>query len=347
MLFSIRPYLFLFFSMLTYISHAAEFRGVTVGEGAFGHPRTGVMPYGYRYPANTEFDIVKSEGFNTVRIPVLWERLQPILFQELATSQVTELNRAINYASSIGLNVLLDIHNFGGYMIASNGGFVTYKVGTEQVSADALCDFWYRLALLYKDNSKVLFGLMNEPAGISVYRWGEIQQQVVTHIRTQAQATNTIVLNGNIWSGAHSFTNRQISGDTNSTNAYVIGMTSDPLNNSIIDVHQYLDSDSSGKAFSCISEDIGVQRITAVTNWARQHNKKLWLGEFGAGNNETCYNALDKVMKFISDNNDVWVGWTYWAHIQWWSGSTYEFNIHPGTSNIVKPQMQILQEYLY
>lgn len=347
MFYTIRFHLLILLGIAACASNAAEFRGVNAGEAGFGNARTGVMYFGYRYPPNAEFDLVKSEGFNTVRIPVKWERLQPVLFQELAQTQINELNRVVAYATSLNLNVLIDLHNYAGYSLENeSGSYSTYKVGSDQVPAEALSDFWYKLALLYKDNPKVQFGLMNEPSGISVYRWGEIQQQVVTHIRTQAQASNTILLSGNLWSGAYSFNKVQVTGDQSSTNANVIGMTSDPLNNTIIELHQYMDKDSSGTSFNCVSEEIGVERITAVTNWARQHNKKLWLGEFGAGNNETCYGALDNLMQYISDNNDVWVGWTYWAHIQWF-GSKYEFNIHPSTQATPKQQLQILQEYLY
>jgi endoglucanase len=28
--------------------------------------------------------------------------------------------------------------------------------------------------------------------------------------------------------------------------------------------------------------------------------------------------ALDQTLKYISENSDVWIGWTFWAAGAWW-----------------------------
>jgi endoglucanase len=50
-------------------------------------------------------------------------------------------------------------------------------------------------------------------------------------------------------------------------------------------MHQYLDSDSSGTSGTCVSSTIGVERLTAATNWLKQNGFKGFLGEIGAGSN--------------------------------------------------------------
>ena len=50
-------------------------------------------------------------------------------------------------------------------------------------------------------------------------------------------------------------------------------------------MHQYLDSDGSGTSATCVSSTIGVDRITAATNWLKQNGFKGFLGEIGAGSN--------------------------------------------------------------
>ena len=49
------------------------------------------------------------------------------------------------------------------------------------------------------------------------------------------------------------------------------GRIVDPANNFAYDVHQYLDSDGSGTSATIFNDDptIGVQRLTAFTNWLK------------------------------------------------------------------------------
>jgi len=86
----------------------------------------------------------------------------------------------------------------------------------------------------------------------------------------------------------------------------------DPSNNSIFEVHQYFDRDFTGTHGECISADIEVVPLTAFTDWARQNRKGRFLGEFGVGSNQVCLDALDRVLKFLADNSDVRIGFTYW-----------------------------------
>lgn len=50
-------------------------------------------------------------------------------------------------------------------------------------------------------------------------------------------------------------------------------------------MHQYLDSDGSGTSEICVSSTIGVERITAATQWLTAHGFKGLLGEIGTGSN--------------------------------------------------------------
>jgi endoglucanase len=74
------------------------------------------------------------------------------------------------------------------------------------------------------------------------------------------------------------------------------------------EVHQYLDSDSSGSDAECVSATVGIERIADFTMWARKHGVRGFLGEFGGGATNTCF----------GDNADAWLGWTWWAAGPWW-----------------------------
>ena len=117
----------------------------------------------------------------------------------------------------------------------------------------------------------------------------------------------------------------------------------DPANNFAYEVHQYFNADWTGTKPDCQSVDIGISTLTPVTEWARQRRKRAFLGEIGVGSGRTCLAALDRVLHFMNENSDVWLGWTYWAGGTWWS-KDYFTNIQPQGGKD-KPQMAVLQKH--
>jgi endoglucanase len=118
----------------------------------------------------------------------------------------------------------------------------------------------------------------------------------------------------------------------------------DPTDNFVFDAHQYLDDDSSGAGTECVSESIGVERLTEFTDWLREHGFRAFLGEFGGYATPTCFRALDNMLAFIGDNADVWLGWAWWAAGPWWGN--YPLSIEPGNGGDDKPQMVLLDRHL-
>ena len=49
-----------------------------------------------------------------------------------------------------------------------------------------------------------------------------------------------------------------------------------------------------GTHADCQSVEIGVTSLTPFTQWAREHRKRGFLGEFGAGANPICLETLDR-----------------------------------------------------
>ena len=48
-------------------------------------------------------------------------------------------------------------------------------------------------------------------------------------------------------------------------------------------------------------------------------------------------------MRFMNENSDVWLGWTYWAGGAWWP-KDYFTNIQPQGGKD-RPQMAVLQKH--
>jgi len=94
---------------------------------------------------------------------------------------------------------------------------------------------------------------------------------------------------GNGWTGAHSWFGRSYG----TPNAAVMLGIADPADNYVYEFHQYLDANYSGTHPECKNETIGVTALTAVTDWLRQHKKRGFLGEFGAGSNPTLQQVIE------------------------------------------------------
>jgi endoglucanase len=310
--------------------------GVNISGGEYKASGTN---YGkdYIFPSNAEIDYYAGKGMDVIRVPFQWERMQTSLYGALNGDEVARMKAVVAYANSKGMAVVLDSHDYGTRTV--NG--VSYKIGIDaQAPASSLADFWGRMASEFK-GSNVLYNIMNEPHYQTAAQQADINNLAIKAIR-DAGATEKILVPGSSWTGAHSW----VSG----SNDTEVGLgTVDPMNNYAFDVHQYLDSDSSGTSPTAVSTQIGVERLTKITEWARANNKDLFLGEFGAANNSTALTALDKMVDYMDDNADVWIGATYWAGGAWWGD--YMYSIEPtdlkskGVNATDKPQMDILEKY--
>lgn len=284
----------------------------------------------YFYPNPTSVDYFQSKGMNLIRLPFLWERVQPTLYGALDQTELQRLVSFVNNTTAKGITVLIDPHNYGRYR--------QQVIGSAGVPHTAFGDFWYRLAVTFKSNPKVLFGLMNEPYGITTENWVGAANEAIRRIRL-AGATNTIAVPGNAWSGAYSWT----ANFYGTPNAQAMLQIADSRNNLVFEVHQYLDTDSSGTTTGCVSATIGAQRLQVFTDWLRANGKRGLLGEFAAANTDTCKQALNGMLAFMQTNSDVWVGWTYWLAGAW--ASHDPFSLQP-VNGVDRPQMQVLQPYL-
>jgi endoglucanase len=267
---------------------------------------------------------------NTVRLPFLWERLQPTLNAAFDTDELARVTAFVQQVTATGVIVVLDPHNYARY----RGNLI----GSAAVPNTAFADFWSRLATQFKSNDKVVFGLMNEPHDMPTEQWLAGANAGLAAIRN-AGATNTVTVPGNAWTGAHSWL-QSYYGTPNGT---VMKNIVDPGKNMVFEVHQYLDSDSSGTSGNCVSATIGSERLKDFTTWARANGYRALLGEMGAASNDTCNKAVANMLDFVQTNSDVWAGWTWWAAGPWWGN--YMYSIEPsGTTD--KPQMPVLQPYL-
>ncbi|MEO8151577.1 MAG: glycoside hydrolase family 5 protein [Rhizobacter sp.] len=310
---------------------AIKWRGVNLSGAEFtASTLPGRYGFQYIYPSVSSVDYFKAKGMNLVRLPFLWERLQPTLNGSFDAAELTRLKDFVAGTTAKGVSVLIDPHNFARYR--------SQVIGSTAVPYSAFGDFWSRLAAEFKGNPRVLFGVMNEPFSMPTETWVAAANEAINRIRATG-ATNTIAVPGNAWTGAHSWT----SSSYGTPNAQAMLQITDSGHNLVFEVHQYLDADSSGTSSVCRSTTIGAERLATFTAWLRTNGKRGLLGEFAGANNDTCKQALAGMLNYLEANSDVWAGWTYWGAGPWWGDNM--FSIEP-LNGVDKPQMATLQPFL-
>lgn len=314
---------------------AMPFRGVNLAGAEFGTAKPGNDGTDYKFPTTSEIDYFLSKGMNTFRIGFMWERMQPSAYAALVPAYVAQLDGLVTYATSKNATVILNPHNFARYYGST--------VGSSQVPNAVFADLWSKLATRYQSNPRVMFNLVNEPHTMGTEQWVGAANAAIAAIRA-ANATQTIIAPGNAWTGAHSWN----SSSYGTPNAVAMLDIVDPIDNTLYEVHQYMDADSGGKVGTCVSTTIGSERLAPFVQWLRDNGKKGFVGELAGGDNPTCNAAVTDMLNAMMAASDVLVGWLWWAAGPWWGNNV--FSIEPtsnGTLVVDKPQMALLQPFLF
>ncbi|HEY5503943.1 MAG TPA: cellulase family glycosylhydrolase, partial [Sedimentisphaerales bacterium] len=91
----------------------AEFGAVTNSTDKGALP--GVFGSQYTYPTSPEVDYYMGRGMNIIRLPFRWERLQHTNNGAFDSAELGRMNTFVSYATSNGMYVILDPHNFQRY----------------------------------------------------------------------------------------------------------------------------------------------------------------------------------------------------------------------------------------
>jgi endoglucanase len=291
----------------------------------------------YTYPSTAELDYIAQHGANIIRFPFLWERLQPLANGPLDKAELGRLRTTVQNASDRGLCVLLDVHNYARYQ----GNKLNANLPNGTSVSSAFIAFWLALAAEFPDPKTTIFGLMNEPAAIPLVDWAVIAKQTLAALR-KAKATNLVFVSGGRWSGVHDwFAGLQHSNSTEFDDLY------DPLKRTVIEVHQYTDSDYSGThtektGRGCLAADTFDAKFARISDWAKTHGQTLFLGEFGVPPSSECLLTLTRFLKLMQSS--PWRGWSYWSAGSWWGNYPLALS---GPKQPVAPQWGRLKPFFY
>jgi endoglucanase len=309
---------------------ATNLRGVNLAGAEFNSKKLpGVMYQDYTYPSASEIDYYADKGVNAIRLPVRWERVQRELYGELNDGEMNAISKTLAASQEQGICLILDIHNYGSYKGET--------VGSSAVPVDAFHDLWLRIAAKLDDPGYLSLGLMNEPFKLDIAAWGQIAQSTVAALR-EAGAKQLILVSGGRWSGVHEWHKIK----SGSSNAETFANLKDPLERTLLEVHQYADEWYSGTKQECHEPSHFNGMFESITQWAQENGQQLFLGEFGVPASDTCLASLDRMLSLMDDNT-VWRGWAYWAGGAWWGD--YFMSIAPVKGND-SAQMEVVEPYL-
>jgi hypothetical protein len=238
-------------------------RGISVCGAEFGTPdppartsrfsnRTpGVYDTAYHYESRQTFDYLAGRGVDFVRLAFRWERLQRTPGGELNTTELGRLRDTVARARAAGVDVLLDLHNYGDYYLYDGRRGVRRPIGSAQVTRAHFADVWRRISAAFKADPGVIgYGLMAEPVAMpsGARGWELDSQQAVEAIRANDDG-KLVTVSGYEWAGAQNWPEQ-----------HPDKWISDPADNHLYEGHHYWDRNNSGTYARTYAEEVANAR---------------------------------------------------------------------------------------
>src|SRR5262245_33290259 len=145
----------------------------------------------YPAPDPAEIDYYHARGASTLRLPFLWERLQPTLGGALDSPYLALIDAVVDQAQSLGMTVVLDAHQYGRRRV---DGTPVIIGATPAVTSAHFASFWRQLAVRYR-NKPVIYNLTNEPHDQEKELLVSVQNEAIAAIRN-AGATQLVPASG-------------------------------------------------------------------------------------------------------------------------------------------------------
>ncbi len=307
--------------------------GVNLAGADFGTNFPGTNNVDYTYPTSIELDYYHTKGLNLIRLPIKWERIQPVLNGNINESELLRIKNFLLLAQNRNMNVIIDLHNYCRYH--TNG--TDRIIGSNELSIANIKNLWTKLSLALNNYTNIwAYGIMNEPHDLLVNAtWFEIAQEIINGIRINDLKTSILVA-GDSYSSAE----RWMQYSNNLKNL------SDPSNKLIFEAHVYFDQDASGLYVNNYENEgaypnIGIDRVKPFVNWLSINNLNGFIGEYGVPANDSRWLVvLNNFLSYIKANC---INGTYWAGGPWWGN--YILSLEPALG-LDKPQMNTLLNHL-
>ena len=272
-------------------------RGINFGN-ALEAPREG--EWGFRIE-EAYFDEIKKAGFDTIRLPVKWSsRAQTKAPYTIDPKFFERVDWCLENALKRDLNLVLNIHHYDEFY------------DDPDAHEERFLALWRQIAPRYADGSdKLVFELLNEPRDpMTPERWNAVLPKALAIVRESNPDRAVIVGPGN-WNNLEALPKLDLPRD-------------DRL---IVTFHYYSPfhfthqgaewSEGSDKWLGMkwgTAEDQAKVRadLDKAAAWAKQHNKPLFLGEFGVYNKADMGSRVKWTTFVRSEAEKREMSWAYW-----------------------------------
>ena len=306
----------------------------------------GIAERHYHFNLASSFRYFSAKGLGLLRVPIRWERIQPVPGGPLDQAYLAGLRRNADDALASGGAIAIDVQNFGRFNVNEVNGAVREHVidaasnGAVFVSRADFADLWSRLSAEFRDHDGVwAYDLINEPHDMGSSNWKAISQAAVNAIRANADGKR-ILIPGDNWSNAELWPRL-------GAESWIV----DPANNIEYTAHLYFDSDYSGSYAQSFDDefrrnpallDIGRKRVAPFIDWCRRNNVRGNLGEYGVPNSDARW--LTVLDRFLFALDEAGFTGMYWAAGEWWGD--YPLSVQPRDFATDRLQTPVLLAHL-
>lgn len=248
-------------------------------------------------------DLIKGIGLTHVRVntgPFAHAEDKPPY--TLSEAFIERLDWTVDQALSRGLAVIIDNHEY--HAMADD------PIGKK----DLFLSTWRQLAEHYKDYpDEVFFGVLNEPNGnLTTYLWNYICADAIRVIR-ESNPNRTLVIGPGRWNGISELENLKLPEDDR---------------NIIVEIHYYSPHrfTHQGASWSEGSEawlgttwegtpeekQAVIKDFKVATDWAKAHNRPLYLGEFGVYKKADMASRVNWLTFVVGEAEANHFSWAIW-----------------------------------
>lgn len=277
-----------------------------------------------------DFVNIKSLGCDVIRLPINLHYMtngtpdyiiDPLFF--------SFLDSAVNWAEDLHIYLLLDNHTFDP------------KINTDPAVGTILNKIWTQMAQHYKDRSMyILYEVLNEPHGLTTQGWSQIQQTVISTIRS-FDTRHTIIVGGSGYNSIYELKNLPDYSDTNLIYTFhfydpmiFTHQGADWVTPSLVPLAGVPFPFDSARMPACpallkgswVESDLtnydrigtaeSIKKLLDVAiDFKKHRNGKVFCGEFGVyrinSNNTDRVLWYDSVRNYLENNGIPWTIWDY------------------------------------